>query len=204
MANDSLAVLLPVYNAQHSLTDDVVRALEISTELTRRCEIAVIDDGSDDDTEEIACDLALKYPQVIVARHHRPRGMEEAIHTGVQATHGSILMIVPPETELRPAEIRRLWRNGTGANAPPTERPNAAAGDTPPANGVTRLMKSGQALREEQASHGGGVRMVRREMYRRPVATKRVQPARIEQHPAHGASPAPNMLTQLRDFAFGE
>ena len=197
---DSLAILLPVHNAQATLTDSVARALEIAMELSPRCEIAIIDDGSTDGTEEIACDLALQYPQVLVARHHQPRGYDEAVHTGVQATHGSVLIIVPPTGELRAAELRQLWLTGIGHAASAT---NSDPASREPSTLVNRLMKWGQALREEQAAHREGPRMVRREMYRRR-ATRKFQPSRIDNKAPAVPTQAPNMLTQLRDFAFGE
>ena len=202
--NDSLAILLPVHNVQQSLSRTVSHALEIATELSPRCEIAIIDDGSTDGTEEIACDLALRYPQVLVARHHHQRGLEEAIHTGVQATHGSILVIVPPSAELRPAELRQLWATGRGNNSP---RPAVASDEAAigkESTLVARLMKWGQALREESAAHRNGPRMVRRELYRRHRTTRRFQPTRVDEKSTATPTPASSMLAQVRDFALGE
>ena len=202
--NESLAILLPFHNAQQSLSQTVSRALEIAMELSPRCEIVIIDDGSTDGTEEIACDLALQFPQVLVARHHQHRGLDEAIHTGVQATHGSVLMIVPPGAELRAGELRRLWSTGTGASpaaaTPASEQP--ATGK--PSTLIARLTKWGQALREESAVYGSGLRMVRRELYRRRKTTRQFQPTRVDEKSTAVPTSPPNMLTQLRDFALGE
>ena len=202
--NESLAILLPVHNAQQSLTSTVWRALEIAAELSPRCEIAIIDDGSTDDTEEIACDLALEFPQVLVARHHRPRGLDEAIHTGVQATHGSILVIVPPGAELRPGELRQLWSTGNGLGSPGDAASRREAPAEKPSTLMTRLMKWGQALREENAAYRSGPRMVRRELYRRRKTTRGFQPTRVDAKSTPAPASAPNMLAQLRDFALGE
>ncbi len=201
---DSLAILLPVYNAQHALIEAVGRTLEIAVELTRQCEIAIIDDGSDDGTEEIACDLALQYPQVLVARHHTPRGIDEAIHTGVQMTAGSIIMIIPPECDIQVSEMRRLWRIGTGQDLDQLATP--AADNHLPAESkvMSRLMKWGQALREESASRQGGIRMVRRASYRKPTRRGRSLSNRIDDRGNPSPTSAPNFITQLRDLAFGE
>ena len=200
---DSLAILLPVFNAQHSLTATVSQALEIATELSPHCEVAIIDDGSTDGTEEIACDLALEYPQVLVARHHQRRGLDEAVYTGVQATHGSVLIIVAPDTELRSADIRKLWLTAIGATSPEANVMNDTSAERQ-SKLISRLMKWGQALREENAAYGAGPRMVRRENYRRRKATRQFQPRRIDEKASAVPAASASMLTQLRDFALGE
>ena len=60
----SVTVLLPVYNAQHRLERQVAEILDVLPELTSRFELMIIDDGSTDDSFEVARHLALKYPQV--------------------------------------------------------------------------------------------------------------------------------------------
>ena len=202
--NESLAILLPVHNAQQSLSETVSRALEIAMELSPRCEIVIIDDGSTDGTEEIACDLALEFPQVLVARHHQHRGLDEAIHTGVQATHGSILIIVPPSAELRPGEVRQLWATGKGIDSPLEDLASDQRATGKPSTLIARLTKWGQALKEESAAYRNGPRMVRRELYRRRKTTRQFQPTRVDAKSTAVPTSGPNMLTQLRDFALGE
>lgn len=201
--NESLAILLPVYNAQDTLARRVVAALEIAAELTPRFEVAIIDDGSDDATEEIACDLTLQYPQAILARHHRPRGIDEAIHTGVQTTHGSIIIIQPPEVPLQAAQMRRLWRIGTGVQLAEASQSAIDETRTGASTVLARLMKWGQALREEGARRQSGLRMVRREMYRRRSSSN-FHPRRVDRDSATPAATAPNFISRVRDFALGE
>jgi glycosyltransferase involved in cell wall biosynthesis len=191
-------------NAQETLTRTVSKVLDIATELTPRCEVALIDDGSTDGTEEIACDLALRFPQVLVARHHQPRGVDEAIHTGVLATNGSIIVIVPPNVEVRAHEIRRLWRIGIGEDV--ARRSNVRDDTTipQPSTVIARLMKWGQALKEESARNQNGIRMVRRELYRRRKSAKGFQPSRVDREASQPGAGAPNFITHVRDFALGE
>ena len=53
-----LSVLLPVYNAQGKLEADVTEILEVLSEAARRFELCILDDGSTDDTADVARLLA--------------------------------------------------------------------------------------------------------------------------------------------------
>jgi len=202
--NESLAIVLPVRNAQHTLSERVARILEIAAELNPQCEVAIVDDGSSDGTEEVACDLALRYPQVQVARHHRPRSFDDAVHTGVQATRGSVLMIVPPDCDAPANQMRRLWRIATSDDAAQAERRAEESETGARSTVIARLTKWGQALREESARRQHGVRMVRRHLYRRRQLGSGFEPRRLDREATAAPMSPPNFLSHLKDFAFGE
>jgi glycosyltransferase involved in cell wall biosynthesis len=204
--NDSLTILLPVQNAAPSLARSVETALEVAVELTRRFEIAIVDDGSTDGTEEIACDLAIRYPQVIVARHSEPRGRAAAIETGIAATTGTIILVQPQDLPLQPVEMRRLWNVGIGYNTA-----DAGAQATPlmpgqlprPAGVIARLVAWGQALRQaHQPAHG--VQMIRRNQFATSRPPLRRMGNRVDRGRPIITVPQPSALVQARDFALGE
>ncbi len=175
--NESLTILLPVRNAEQTLLGTVGAVIEIAAELTTRMEIAIVDDGSTDATEEVACELALLYPQVIVARHHRPRGIDEAIHTGMTATAGAIVIVQPQGEAVRPAELRRLWNVGLNFNAGEAAESETHAQQS---NAMLRLMRWGRHLKQVQAESGAGLRMIRRERYEKRRPPRREQSNRID------------------------
>ena len=76
----TLSVVLTVHNAEKTLADQVSKTLDILTDLSARFELLIVDDGSTDQTEEVAHELARHFPQLRVARHARrwaamrPRG----------------------------------------------------------------------------------------------------------------------------------
>ena len=107
----SLTVLLPVRNAQATLAANVQEILEVVSELTRRFELVIIDDGSTDATIEVADELIRCYPQVRTLRHGTAKGREAAIGTGLRHSTGEVIVLRDEQGELGAAEIRRAWQS---------------------------------------------------------------------------------------------
>jgi cellulose synthase/poly-beta-1,6-N-acetylglucosamine synthase-like glycosyltransferase len=89
----SLSVLLPVKDAQATLSDSVHEILDVVTDSSDHFELLIIDDGSTDATNEVAHELTRHYPQVRLIRHHAPLGREEAIRTGLKQSKGEIVLL---------------------------------------------------------------------------------------------------------------
>jgi len=102
----SLTVLLPVRNVQSTLRSRVMRALETASELAERFEVVVVDDGSTDDTCEVAFELARDYPQVQAVRHGRRLGHEAAVRSGFSRSQGETVLLAIDEA-------------GSGVSPPP-------------------------------------------------------------------------------------
>jgi glycosyltransferase involved in cell wall biosynthesis len=105
-----LSVLLPVHNAQGQLEADVTEILEVLSEAARRFELCILDDGSTDDTADVARLLAARYPQVRVIRHPVRLGLGEAIQTGLDHTHGEVILVGDEDYCLDPDDLRTLWQ----------------------------------------------------------------------------------------------
>ena len=108
--NTALSVLVPVYNAQHSLEAGITDTLEILPEVSQRFSLCILDDGSTDDTAEVAYDLSARYPQINVLRHPIRLGLAEAIQTGLDHTEGEIVFIGDEDYSLDPDDLRALWQ----------------------------------------------------------------------------------------------
>ncbi len=107
-SDHSLSVVLPVFNVQNSLAHLIHQMLDILPDVTPEFEILVVDDGSTDHTEEVARELAVRYPQVRVARHADRLGGEAVIETGYAHSRGRVVIVQQENTALGQAELKRV------------------------------------------------------------------------------------------------
>lgn len=105
----SLSVIIPVHNAEKSLAVKIGQLLDFLPDLTTNFEVLIVNDGSDDHTEEIAYELAREYPQVRVAHHEMRRGERGVIETGLTQTTGDILLVQDENAALDSGKLHRLW-----------------------------------------------------------------------------------------------
>lgn len=105
----SLSTVLPVHNAQQGLARLVLHLLEILPELTSRFELLIVDDGSNDETPDVARELAMVYPQVLVARHAVRLGPQAAMRTALRASRNGWLLWRSEHCRLDLDDIRKLW-----------------------------------------------------------------------------------------------
>ena len=111
MLHKSLTVVLPVYNREASLGRSVAEILELASELTRRFEILIIDDGSTDATFEVAEELAGKFPQISVRRHRHRRGLGATLEMAGRRLSSDVVIVHDGVTRINPDEVRQLWRD---------------------------------------------------------------------------------------------
>ena len=77
--DSAVTIVLPVHNAERTLRPLLLRVLEVAAAPSRRLTLAVVDDGSTDETFEAACELARDYPQIRVFRQPRREGLAAAL-----------------------------------------------------------------------------------------------------------------------------
>jgi hypothetical protein len=99
-----------VRNAESTLAQTVQRTLEIASDLTDRFELVVVDDGSTDATSEVADELAHQYPQVRIARHGQPRGVDQAVRTGLRLSSGQVVLCRDPNAGEGLEDLSKTWR----------------------------------------------------------------------------------------------
>ena len=106
-----MSVVLPVRDSEHKIEQRVVDVLNALVDMSRSAtEIVVVDDGSKDSTPEVLDELKVRYPQVRVVRHSRPRGLEAAGQTGLERASGDLVFIQETDTMVRIEDLQRLLR----------------------------------------------------------------------------------------------
>lgn len=159
VTNLSLSVVLPIFNGERTLARKVSQLLEILPDLTTNFEILIINNGSTDNTEEIAFEQARLFPQVHVARHSLRRGPHGVLETGLAETANEIVFVQDEHAEIDSGKLLRLWelRNEEDVVfARPEFRMKRSL--------LQRLAAWG--VRLEEATQGGGsagVQMIRRQ-----------------------------------------
>lgn len=113
--NEMLSVVLTVHNAEKTLSEHVARMLDVLPDLTSRFELLIVDDGSTDQTEEVAHELARSYPQLSVARHSSRLGADGAAKTALTKTTGELVILHDAAAESfgEPRRIAELHRVST-------------------------------------------------------------------------------------------
>ncbi len=228
----SISIVLPVHNAQQELPQAIAGLLEFLPELSARFEIVIVDDASTDQTEELARELAIEYPQIRLVRHSQPRGTAAAVTTGLEDSQGDFIFVQRQGAPLAEHEIRRLWRART-------ERNLVLARSTPaPLDSglIERLMSWGNNV-QQAATRAGDVQLIRRDaleqlrqlsaVYDAPEAPARrdTAPASQARRPREESIPErggdeiacseypgakenlmrrPSFLTRVKQFALGE
>ena len=89
----AISVIIPVYNDAPGLTDTVETLL--AADMAPGDEIIIVDNGSDDDTYRVACDLADAHPEQVTTRKEDAiQGSYAARNRGIEAAHGAILAFI--------------------------------------------------------------------------------------------------------------
>ena len=98
-------MVVPAYNEAPVVTDLVRELREAFREHELHGEVLLVDDGSTDDTAELARQAAADWPAFRVLEHRKNLGKTEAIVTAARATERSVLVIFDADLQHSPHEI---------------------------------------------------------------------------------------------------
>jgi hypothetical protein len=105
-SEECLSVVVPAYNEENTLE----RVVEKLLRLPRLLEIIIIDDCSDDQTNQIATRLASQIKRVRVHRMPKNGGKTEALKSGFAMTSGQLVIVQDADLEYDPEEIPDLMQ----------------------------------------------------------------------------------------------
>lgn len=105
MAQDSykpLTIIIPAYNEERAIKPVLERLKTTCPELIE--EIIVVDDGSTDNTAQIAEEVGVR-----VIRHSRNKGYGASLKTGIRAVHTDFVLTMDSDGQHKAEDIARLW-----------------------------------------------------------------------------------------------
>jgi glycosyltransferase involved in cell wall biosynthesis len=104
----SLSVFFPAYNEQDNivkLTKTIVNLLE---EIGDEYEVIIVNDGSSDNTGEVAEELARRYPRVRVIHHDKNRGYGAALKTGFTSAKNDYIFYTDGDGQFDVKELKKF------------------------------------------------------------------------------------------------
>jgi glycosyltransferase involved in cell wall biosynthesis len=102
-------MFFPAYNDAGTIASLVIQAQEAIRQLTPDFEVIVVNDGSRDQTGQIADELARTYPNVRVIHHLGNRGYGGALRSGFAAATKDLIAYTDGDAQYDPSEIAALW-----------------------------------------------------------------------------------------------
>ncbi|MDQ6670577.1 MAG: glycosyltransferase family 2 protein [Chloroflexota bacterium] len=104
----TLSVIVPAYNESHSI-EGVVANIKAAAARLDGLEILIVDDGSTDDTGQIADELAAKHAEVSVIHHPRNRGFAAAYGSGLARARLRYVTFLPGDNEVALGSITNIF-----------------------------------------------------------------------------------------------
>ena len=122
------SVVIPTYNAAATL--DATLAALAAQEGVAPFEVVVADNGSVDDSAEVARRWADRLPLLRVVDASRARGVAAARNDGIRAARGDVVLLCDADDVTDPGWVAAMLgpsRRPTSWGAPSTRAPSAAA-----------------------------------------------------------------------------
>jgi glycosyltransferase involved in cell wall biosynthesis len=110
-----LSVVVPVYNEQESVPELYRRLTAALSDVVRSFEILLVDDGSNDRSWEIVCELAARDARVKGLSFSRNFGHQMAFTAGLDHASGDAVVIMDADLQDPPELLPQLvarWREG--------------------------------------------------------------------------------------------
>lgn len=109
MQFSTLSIVMPCYNEAQTLRHVVDKVLAADTSGLRH-ELIIVDDGSRDDSAQIARAIATERNNVRVIEHGVNLGKGAALRTGFQAADGDIVLVQDADLEYNPDDYSKLLK----------------------------------------------------------------------------------------------
>ena len=101
--------IIPAYNESERLATSLPKVFAYIRERQIQAEVIVVNDGSSDDTAEIARSLASRYPQTRLLENPGNRGKGYSVRNGMLHAHGDVLLFTDADLSSPIYEATKLF-----------------------------------------------------------------------------------------------
>ena len=203
--DQSLTVVLPIHNVEATLRQSVEHVLEVASGLTPGFELLIVDDGSTDDSFDIAREIATEFPQVSVMRQTHRRGLGATLNNVRRRVKSDVVMVHDGVSTTNAEQLRALWNRRVDSGQPADV---SAADLLRPAQNQAAMAAAHQRLMSYQILTADGEEQPAEEPTpSAPQPHGRTPSQRDVNSESVGGIPTlprPNIMGAMSDFALGE
>lgn len=111
----SLSIFFPAYNDARSIGSLVSQAYKTGLQVAKSLEVIVINDASQDNTQQVLKDLKIKHPHLKIVRHEKNRGYGGTLRSGFETAQKEWVFYTDGDGQYDPKELKKLVQklNGT-------------------------------------------------------------------------------------------
>jgi glycosyltransferase involved in cell wall biosynthesis len=107
MKFDKLSILMPIYNGEEGVADNIVEADRYFQTLGIKYEIIVMDDGSKDNTYEKAMQASNEH--ITILKLPKNEGKGEALREAFNKSTGDLVMFLDGDLDIHPRQFEALF-----------------------------------------------------------------------------------------------
>ena len=104
----SLSVVLPAFNEAKNLDATVSKCIKVLGDISGDYEIIIVNDGSSDNTKEVAQKLAEQNKYITLINHETNQGYGNALNTGLENSSKDFVFFMDSDGQFDFSEINKL------------------------------------------------------------------------------------------------
>ena len=108
--NLTISIVSPVYNSRSCLGALVKKINFYCSKISKKFEIILVDDGSQDDSWNTIKALKKKYHFILGIKHKKNYGQQQAINTGIKFAKNKLIIVMDCDMEDNPKYIEDMYK----------------------------------------------------------------------------------------------
>lgn len=110
--NIKLSVIIPAYNEQESIVSAVEKTMAESSKF-KSFELVVVDDGSNDNTNQKLIELSIKYTDLISVKHNKNMGLAQSLKDGFLKASNEYILFNSADLPLAPKDMETIFEKNS-------------------------------------------------------------------------------------------